>query len=402
VANRAPTLVQPADMTVNEGMTADQTLTASDPDGNPLTFTKVTGPLFLTVTSTTGTTGNAHLAPGFSDAGTYSAVVRATDPGSLFDQKSFNISVNNVNRAPVANAGGPYSGTVGVPVNFNGTGSTDPDGDALTYAWDFGDAGTGTGSNPTHTYATTGTFTVSLTVTDSGTPALNNSASTTATITNELPAFGFPFQNGDIKPKSGKPRYCYQVQPVGGDYSNTDVILSSIVMTFNGVSVPAEAGRTVIDSDLNLDGIQEIHVCFTKASLITLFAGTSSGSHTFDVDISGNLSTGGKFRTTISVVVRGPVSGSDFASASVSPNPLNPQTKLSFATSKPGNVKIDMFDLQGRLVRTIQSSTFMGAGQHDLTIDGRGQGGEKLASGVYFIRGETVDGTFKNAITILK
>jgi PKD repeat protein len=287
-------------------------------------------------------------------------------------------------------------------VAFDGSASTDPDGNALTYAWDFGDAGTGTGSNPTHTYVATGTFTVSLMVTDNGTPNLSNTATTTATITNELPAFAFPFQNGDIKPKTGKPRYCYQVQPVGGDYANTDVLLNTIVMTYNGVSVPAEAGRTVIDSDLNLDGIQEIHVCFTKASMITLFAGTGSGSHTFSVDISGNLATGGKFKATLDVVVRGPVNGSDFASASVSPNPLNPQTKLSFATSKPGSVKIDMFDLQGRLVRTIQSSTFMTAGQHELTIDGRGQSGEKLASGVYFIRGETVDGTFKNTITILK
>jgi len=61
-----------------------------------------------------------------------------------------------------------------------------------------------------------------------------------------------------------------------------------------------------------------------------------------------------------------------------------------------------MFDLQGRLVRTIQSTTYMMTGDHELTIDGRGQSGEKLASGVYFIRGETADGTFKNAITILK
>jgi hypothetical protein len=44
----------------------------------------------------------------------------------------------------------------------------------------------------------------------------------------------------------------------------------------------------------------------------------------------------------------------------------------------------------------------MNAGVHEFTVDGRGQSGEKLASGVYFVRGETVDGTFKNTITILK
>ena len=101
--------------------------------------------------------------------------------------------------------------------------------------------------------------------------------------------------------------------------------------------------------------------------------------------------------------MRGPVNGSALAvEASVSPNPLNPQTKLAFETTKPGLVKVDMFDLQGRLVRSIQSATYMNAGVHEFTVDGRGQSGEKLASGVYFIRGETAEGTFKNTITILK
>ena len=100
--------------------------------------------------------------------------------------------------------------------------------------------------------------------------------------------------------------------------------------------------------------------------------------------------------------MRGPVSATASLEAAVSPNPLNPQTKLFFETTKPGLAKIEMFDLQGRLVRTIQSSIYMAAGSHEMTVDGHGQNGEKLPSGVYFIRGETADGTFKNAMTILK
>jgi len=92
--NRAPTLNQPANMSVTQGATADQAITGSDPDGNALTFSKVSGPAFMTVTTTNATTGNIHLAPGTSEpAGTSTATVRASD-GSLSNDKTLTITVN--------------------------------------------------------------------------------------------------------------------------------------------------------------------------------------------------------------------------------------------------------------------------------------------------------------------
>jgi PKD repeat protein len=55
--------------------------------------------------------------------------------------------------------------TAGTPVNFQGSG-TDPKGETLTVAWNFGDGGSATGYTATHTYASTGTFTVTMTVTN--------------------------------------------------------------------------------------------------------------------------------------------------------------------------------------------------------------------------------------------
>jgi len=384
---------------VDEGQTDDKAIGAVDPDGDPLTFQKITGPLYLTVSPTGPSSANAHLAPGFSDAGIAPASIRVSDPGGLADTKSFTITVNNVNRAPVANAGGPYNGTVGVPVTFDGTASSDPDGDPLQYFWQFADLTQGSGGTVQHTYAVAATYTVQLTVSDG---FLTDVGTATATITNQLDAFAFQSQTGAIKPKTGKPQYCFQIQPVDGDYGNGDVLRNTIVMSYNGHSVPAETDRTALSSDVNLDGIAEIRACFSRASMRTLFAGLGSGDNSVTVAIEGDLATGARFHASLIIIVRGPVSGASPVEASVSPNPLNPQTKLSFETTKPGLVKVDMFDLQGRLVRTIQSATIMNAGIHEFTVDGRGQSGEKLASGVYFIRGETAEGTFKNTITILK
>ena len=44
--------------------------------------------------------------------------------------------------------------------------ATDPDGDALTYSWDFGDGASATGQTATHLYTTSGTFTVKATARD--------------------------------------------------------------------------------------------------------------------------------------------------------------------------------------------------------------------------------------------
>jgi PKD repeat protein len=51
-------------------------------------------------------------------------------------------------------------------LSFSGAASTDPQGETLTYAWNFGDNGTGTGVSPSHTYTSLGTYTVTLTVTN--------------------------------------------------------------------------------------------------------------------------------------------------------------------------------------------------------------------------------------------
>ncbi len=64
--------------------------------------------------------------------------------------------------------------------SFNGSASSDPDGDAISYSWTFGDGGTASGATASHTYAAGGTYTATLTVSDG---SLNDSQSQSVTVT---------------------------------------------------------------------------------------------------------------------------------------------------------------------------------------------------------------------------
>ena len=81
---------------------------------------------------------------------------------------------------PLAEPGGPYDAIVARSVQFDGGGSSDPDGTVTGYEWDFGDGATGSGPSPAHTYSRVGDYKVTLIVTDD--KGSRNSASTAARI----------------------------------------------------------------------------------------------------------------------------------------------------------------------------------------------------------------------------
>jgi hypothetical protein len=66
-----------------------------------------------------------------------------------------------------------------------------------------------------------------------------------------------------------------------------------------------------------------------------------------------------------------------------SPNPFNPATVIRFSLPQPSQVEIDVYDVSGRLVKTLVHDQYV-AGEHEVIWRGKDARGKSVASGVYF------------------
>jgi len=120
----------------------------------------------------------------FARAGTYTVRLTVTDDDGLASSDTTTVTASN--RPPVANAGADRSAGVGSAIAFDGSASSDPDGQITTFAWSFGDGSNGSGATPMHAYGQAGTYTVRLTVTDDGGASSSDTAQVTVGVAGEL------------------------------------------------------------------------------------------------------------------------------------------------------------------------------------------------------------------------
>jgi hypothetical protein len=119
--------------------------------------------------------------------------VRTTDVYGFQYEEPFTVTVTNVNEAPVANAGGPYSGIEGTPIQLDGSATTDPEDSNATlfFEWDLDYDGPtfavdATGEQPSVTFADNfSDRTIALRVTDPGGEV--SLATTTLSVANDAP-----------------------------------------------------------------------------------------------------------------------------------------------------------------------------------------------------------------------
>ncbi len=186
---------------------------------------------------------------------------------------------------PMANATAtPTSGYSPLTVNFSSVGSADPQGEALTYFWDFGDGTSSTAANPTHTYVQGGvrTFTATLTVTNTA----NLSATATVNVT-----------------VGSKPPVAAILSPATG----TKVNIGDTV-TFQGTATDPDEG-TLPGSDLSWTVIihhnSHIHPFITATGSSGSFTviDHGAGNYSFEIILTATDSSGLTNTTSVTLPV---------------------------------------------------------------------------------------------------
>jgi PKD repeat protein len=154
---------------------------------------------YETDTGTTATTSHTY-----SEAGTYPVGLRVTDDDGATDEVSHDVTVTTPppppNQAPTAAFEySPSSPAIGEEVGFDGSGSSDSDGNVAGYEWDFDGDGTyetdtGTTATTSHTFDQAGTYQVGLRVTDDDGATATTSTDVDVVAPQTVPAFDFSLE----------------------------------------------------------------------------------------------------------------------------------------------------------------------------------------------------------------
>jgi len=353
-------------------------------------------------------------------------------------------TVGGGNQSPVANANGPYTGTVNTAVSFSSAGSNDPDGTIASYLWDFGDGATSSNANPSHTYTADGAFNVSLTVTDdNGATASDNTTATISTAGGTWVTLTYDdFESGwgsfvdggsDCRRNNKDAAYAHQGAYCARIRDNTNTSkfsYSSAIDVTSYSQIKIEFWYYPRGMETNEDfwvqyydgsswqtvasyaaGVEFTNKNYYEVNDIIIDAGSynfpANMKVRFVCDASNNKDWVYIDEVRVSAMSGGSVaplandltkSGANFSSENQIPeqfslrpnypNPFNPSTNIQFSLPAAESVDLLIYNRIGQLVRRLLHDRHHAAGSYTYQWNGRDESGRSVASGLYFIKSE--------------
>jgi hypothetical protein len=188
----------------------------------------------------------------------------------------------------------------------------------------------------------------------------------------------------------------FTVANVGNDPDSVEVHLTSLM----GWPIsedswileldPSDSAEVVSSVTLPGDDPFATDLIFCHAVSLTIPGQADSNEISAAVETQAGIDPGGE-------IVR-------FALLPNSPNPFSASTSIRFAIPRPLPVDLRIFDVRGRLVRTVigPESGILDPGTHTLMWDGRDGRGRRVASGIYFLRLGAGGQTAARKVVLLK
>ena len=210
------------------------------------------------------------------------------------------------NQPPVAVVSAtPRSGLPPLSVSFSSAGSSDPEGQPLSYNWDFGDGTVSTAANPNHTYVAAGPYVARLWLSDGVNTILSQGLDITVgnppTATITAPANGRLFRAGDVIPYSGSatdpedgtlPASAFSwtivfhhdthTHPAGGPFTNTKT--GSLTIPVSGHDFAGDTSYEIILRVTDSNGLYDSKSVFVVPDKVNLLFQTSPAGLAVDLD----------------------------------------------------------------------------------------------------------------------
>jgi parallel beta-helix repeat protein len=434
--DRPPAVTAPPTATVQAGATVVVSVTASDPDADDiaaLTATDLPGAVFAAGSGNTA--GTLTWRPSAADQGSHSVTFAAGNALSGLAITTLTVTAPNQPALPALSLS-PATGRAPFATTVDASGSADPDGSVTYYTFRFGDGttlGPQAGPIATHTYAA-GNWTVSVTVTDNQgataekitsvvvgpAPGLSNlvgnasfeTATTnwngfaSATVSRVAGGFEGSWALQMRGPASLTNFGCTDavnwvaaVPAAGMKYRCTAWVRSAASTGTAMLQVREYLGPTRMGGLLSEGVVLSPEWQMVAMDYVAVAAGSTLDFQVIDYPVAHNevfvaddISIVAIAGGTVDVTPGEEPGARVPLQARLGPIPLRTQSMLSFATSRPGPLRVGLYDVTGRLVRTLLNEPHAPAGLHDLALDGRDDRGRALPSGLYFYRIRALEG----------
>jgi hypothetical protein len=168
-----------------------------------------------------------------------------------------------------------------------------------------------------------------------------------------------------------------------------DTVCDSVCVINTGTAQLDVTSITGCDTDgffVDLGGFDTTIAPGDTSKFLVCFSPTPAGPDTCVLTVDSN---GGSGQVTVQVgevSAVGDPAGTAFRAGPVIPTPFSAAAQLRFNLPRSDGIRVDVFDFQGRLVRTLAAGERRPAGAQSIGWDGRDQRGETVGGGVYFIR----------------